>query len=116
MVASRPPTWSTSSRCERVSVPDQLHPETGARLLFELAEAGPEDARYTVAALMPEGVRHEGEGRVTLGTEQVELGGIDGAPEWVQTLAQRFLRQIAAGQRKRSTPRWPRRVLRWREK
>ncbi len=99
-----------------MSDPEQLHPESGARLLFELTESGSEDARYRITALMPGTERHEGEGRVTLGTEQVEASGLVEAPEWVQTLAQRFLRQIAAGQRKRSQPRWPRRVLRWREK
>lgn len=99
-----------------MSDPDQLHPDTGARLLFELSEGGDQSARYAIAALLPEAVRHEGEGRVQLGTEQVEVRGLDDAPEWVRTLAQRFLRQIAAGQRKRSQPRWPRRVLRWRER
>lgn len=94
----------------------QLHPESGARLLFELSEGGDEDARYRITALMPEAERHEGEGHAVLGTEQVSVVGLEGAPDWVQTLAQRFLRQIAAGQRKRSQARWPRRVLRWREK
>lgn len=99
-----------------MSDPEQLHPESGARLLFELLEGGSEDARYAIAALMPQAVRHEGEGHLVLGTEQVEVAGLDDAPDWVQTLAQRFLRQIAAGQRKKSEPRWPRRLLRWREK
>ena len=99
-----------------VGDPDQLHPESGARLLFELTESGDEDARYRITALLPGTERHEGEGQVVLGTEQVEVEGLRSAPDWVRTLAQRFLRQIAAGQRKRSQPRWPRRVLRWREK
>lgn len=99
-----------------MSDPEQLHPESGARLLFERIEAAGGDARYAIAALLPEAVRYEGEGRVASGTEQVAIDGLTDAPEWVQTLAQRFLRQIAAGQRKRSAPRWPRRVLRWRDR
>ena len=94
----------------------QLHPQSGARLLFELSESDDEAAHYRIAALLPGTERHEGAGRVVLGTEQVDVDGLLDAPEWVRTLAQRFLRQIAAGQRKRSEPRWPRRVLRWREK
>jgi len=95
---------------------EQLHPESGARLLFELTEAEDGDARYAVVAFLPDAVRHDGSGEVALGTEQVQLHGLDEAPDWVRTLAQRFLRQIAAGQRKRSEPRWPRRVLRWRDR
>ncbi len=99
-----------------MSDPEQLHPESGARLLFELREAEGGDAAYAIAALLPGDERHDGLGQLALGTEQVELTGLEEAPDWVRTLAQRFLRQIAAGQRKRSTPRWPRRVLRWRER
>jgi hypothetical protein len=99
-----------------MSDPEQLHPESGARLLFELDEAAGGDARYAIAALLPDAVRHDGSGQVALGTELVEVSGLDEAPDWVRTLAARFLRQIAAGQRKRSEPRWPRRVLRWRDR
>ncbi|MAQ14740.1 MAG: hypothetical protein CMN30_08080 [Sandaracinus sp.] len=92
---------------------DDLHPESGTRLLFELRDDAPAYADYAVTAHMAGTVSHAGSGRVTLGTETVELE-LPEAPDWVVTLAQRFLRQIAAGQRGEETPRWPRRLLRWR--
>jgi len=99
-----------------MSEPEQLHPESGARFLFELGERDDEAAHYRITVFLPSLERHEGGGRAALGTEQVIVEGLADAPEWVRTFAQRFLRQIAAGQRKRSQPRWPRRVLRWRER
>ena len=106
----------TPRKSEPVSEHADLHPESGARLLFELETSDPQAATYALSALMPEGVTHRGSGKVSAGTEQVAVEGLEEAPDWVRTLAQRFLRQIAAGQRGVATPRWPRRVLRWRDR
>ena len=91
-----------------------LHPEHGARVLFELEDDRAPGARYAVSLFLPEGELHCGNGQVEHGSEKVELLGAAEAPEWVRTLVLRLLRQIAAGQRSRQPPRWPRRIMRWR--
>ena len=93
---------------------EDLFPESGARFLFELDESSADHACYGVRALMADETTHQGVGRITQGSETIEIEGLEGSPDWVRTFSQRFLRQVAAGQRGASEPRWPRRLLRWR--
>ncbi|MEM9071634.1 MAG: hypothetical protein AAGE52_24210 [Myxococcota bacterium] len=89
-----------------------LHPDNGGRVLFELADDG-DPVRYRVTLFTPAD-RFEGTAAIGRATGDVETAGFDEAPAWLTAQVRPFLRQLWSARRD-GGPRWPRRVMRWRQ-
>ena len=94
-----------------------LHPEEGARFLFELQDGASDDAAVYDASVFTPDQRFDY--RVALessGGYVVEVQGTSAGPELEKRLGN-FARQIAraaSGKLDDGLPPWPARVLRWR--
>lgn len=89
-----------------------LHPESGARVLLERVSDDGESAHYRVTLFFSDS-KIEGKARVRRGgTSEVELESEP--PEWAAKITQAFLRQASVQRSPGGTPRWPRRLMRWR--
>ena len=95
---------------------ESLHPATGGRVLLELEDDSAAHVRYRVIFYLPDGVLHRAEARLDYATGRAQLDGPEpgGAPEWLVATVAPFLRQLWTQRRGEQSPRWPRRVLRWR--
>ena len=91
-----------------------LHPEHGGRVLLELDEVGDAAVRYRVTLYTPD-ARFEGWAALETASGETTHGGLNDAPAWLVAQLRPFLRQLWTGRRGGSGPRWPRRVLRWRQ-
>ncbi len=91
-----------------------LHPQAGGRVLLELEEAGEAAVRYRVTLFTPD-ARFEGRAILDPQAGQSVCEGLEGAPAWLVAQVRPFLRQLWTARRGGAGPRWPRRVLRWRQ-
>ncbi|MEM1418380.1 MAG: hypothetical protein AAGH15_26030 [Myxococcota bacterium] len=98
-------------------MPDEsLHPETGGRVLLELADEVAAYVSYRVTLYLPDGVLHRSEVRLDFATGRPSLDAFEppNPPAWLVESVGPFLRQLWTQRRGPNAPRWPRRVLRWR--
>lgn len=92
------------------------NPRHGGRVLLEREEVRDHEVRYRVTLFSPNaewrsaGTIHVDDGRIELGAFDAE----EAPPEWLVEGARAFLRTVWSGRRGEADPRWPRRVLRWR--
>ncbi len=93
---------------------ESLHPESGGRVLLELETVDEAFVRYRVTLFTPSG-HFDGRARVELSGGQSLVEGLDRAPGWLVGQVRPFLRQLWTARRDGEGPRWPRRVLRWRQ-
>lgn len=93
---------------------ESLHPESGGRVLLELEGADEAQVRYRVT-LFTTDARYEGHARVELAGGESVVEGLGEAPAWLVAQVRPFLRQLWTARRGGEGPRWPRRVLRWRQ-
>lgn len=95
---------------------ESLHPETGGRVLLELEDEAAAYVRYRVTYFLPGGVRHRSDARLDFATGRAVVAEEqpEGVPSWLSSSVGPFLRQLWTQRRGSSSPRWPRRVLRWR--
>jgi hypothetical protein len=97
------------------SLDPTLHPQEGARFLFELEQDGGDHAAYRAAIFTPT-ERFDYRARLTLeGESHVEATGTAAAAELEKKL-DTLARLLARGAKKKiadELPAWPHRVLRW---
>ncbi len=95
---------------------ESLHPETGGRVLLELEDDVAAYVTYRVTYYLPRGGLHRAVARLDFATGRavVEPAEPPGPPPWLVGTVGPFLRQLWTQRRGEQSPRWPRRVLRWR--